>query len=45
MKFNDQPFTGVVKRDYPDGSRQKLREVTYKDGKWHGLATLWYKNG
>ena len=24
---------------------QKWREATYKDGKIHGLLTLWHKNG
>ena len=39
----EKPFTGVAVKKYPNG--EKKEEVTYKDGKWHGLWTFWYENG
>ncbi len=40
----DVPYTGkyVI---YWEGTFKKHREADYKDGRPHGLATSWYKNG
>ena len=37
------PFTGLVQDFYSDG--KKKGEANYKDGKRHGMKTLWNKNG
>ena len=39
----EKPFTGVAVKKRPNG--QKRLEVTWKDGKQHGLGTEWYENG
>ena len=41
--FEEKPFTGVAVEKYPNG--QKRYEITFKDGKWHGLRTRWWNNG
>ena len=41
--FEGKPFTGVGVSKHPNG--QKWWEVTYKDGKKHGLSTMWHENG
>ncbi len=37
------PYSGEAVWYYEDG--QKWTEGTYKDGKLHGLLTVWYENG
>ena len=39
----DVPFTGKVVAKWPDG--EKMTEISYKDGKRHGLKAHWYKSG
>ena len=39
----ETPFTGVARSKYENW--QKMREVTYKDGKQEGLETTWHENG
>ena len=41
--FEEKPFTGVAVRKYANG--KKMGEVTFKDGKQHGLSTSWHENG
>ena len=41
--FKEKPFTGVAVKKYDNG--QKWIEITYKDGKEHGLWTGWHENG
>ena len=41
--FEEKPFTGVAVKKWPND--QKWGELTYKDGKEHGLAASWQKNG
>ena len=45
--FEGNPFTGVAVWKYtpPNPNAQKWNEITYKDGKRHGLETYWYENG
>ena len=38
----ETPFTGRAERFYENGQK---RESSYKDGKAHGLMTVWYENG
>ena len=40
---SDKPYSGEAVWYYEDG--QKWTEGTYKDGKLHGLLTVWYENG
>ena len=35
------PFTGLLQHMYPNGKKQA--EVNWKDGKFHGLETLWHR--
>ena len=37
------PFTGKAVAMWPNG--QKMTEISYKDGKHHGLLSMWYENG
>jgi antitoxin component YwqK of YwqJK toxin-antitoxin module len=37
------PYTGWVKKIYDNGQIEWLQQ--YKDGKSHGLQTLWHENG
>ena len=39
----DVPFTGKAVAKWPDG--QKMTEISYKDGKRHGLKAHWYESG
>ena len=39
----DIPFTGKAFAKWPDG--QKKTEISYKDGKRHGLKAHWYESG
>ena len=39
----DVPFTGKAVAKWPDG--EKMTEISYKDGKLHGLKSDWYYNG
>ena len=41
--FEGVPFTGVAIKKYNNG--QKALESNYKDGKPHGLQSVWYENG
>jgi len=43
LSGEDTPFTGKVEDFYANG--QKRSEATYKNGKYHGLLSLWYENG
>ena len=37
------PFTGKAVANWPNG--QKMTEISYKDGKWHGLKAHWFESG
>ena len=39
----DVPFTGKAVAKWSNG--QKMTEISYKDGKRHGLKAHWYKSG
>ena len=39
----DVPFTGKAVAKWPNG--QRMTEISYKDGKHHGLFSMWYENG
>ncbi len=39
----DVPFTGQAVAKWPDG--KKMTEISYKDGKRHGLKAHWFKSG
>lgn len=39
----DVPFTGKAVAKWPNG--QKMTEISYKDGKRHGLKAHWYESG
>ena len=39
----DVPFTGKAIAKWPNG--QKMTEISYKDGKRHGLKAHWYESG
>ena len=39
----DIPFTGKAVAKWPNG--QKMTEISYKDGKRHGLKAHWYESG
>ena len=39
----DVPFTGKAIAKWPNG--QKMTEISYKDGKRHGLKAHWYDSG
>ena len=43
MYFEGKAFKGVAVAKYLNG--QKEFEITFKDGKAHGLKTTWYNNG
>ena len=39
----DVPFTGQAVAKWPDG--KKMTEISYKDGKRHGLKAHWFESG
>ena len=43
LPHQDTPFTGKAVAFWQDG--QKKTEISYKDGKRHGLKSHWYANG
>ena len=43
LPSQDVPFTGKAVAKWPDG--QKKTEISYKDGKRHGLKAHWYESG